>query len=96
MARHILRHDPQLTVIATSRSPKETQSAILDGQEDASSKRLRVLNMDVTKENTIQNAREQVHEEFGTGSIKALINISGIVSPHYKCEGDASYSQKRQ
>ena len=83
LARHILRHDPQLTVVATSRSPKETQSAILKDQDDESSlsKRLRVLNLDVTKEDTIQTAKEQIEDEFGKGSIKCLFNISGIVSP---------------
>jgi NAD(P)-dependent dehydrogenase (short-subunit alcohol dehydrogenase family) len=96
LARHILRHDPQL-VVATSRSPRETQAAILKDQEDEEtlSKRLRVLNLDVTKEDTIQSAREQVEDEFGKGNIKCLFNISGIVS-HIEEYSNASYSQKKQ
>jgi hypothetical protein len=81
LARHILRQDPQLTVIATSRTPKETEAAILENQDDESSlsKRLRVMELDVTKEDTIQSARQQVEDEFGKGNIKCLFNISGIV-----------------
>ena len=81
LARHILRHDPQLTVVATSRSPKDAKAAILENQEDQNSlsKRLRVMNLDVTMEDTIQSARQQVEDEFGKGSIKCLLNISGIV-----------------
>jgi NAD(P)-dependent dehydrogenase (short-subunit alcohol dehydrogenase family) len=66
-------------VIATSRSAKETQSAILAEQNQKASKRLRVLDVDVTEEDTIRLARKQVEEEFGKGGIKCLFNMSGIV-----------------
>ena len=79
LARHILRHDPKLTVVATSRTPDKTRSAVLEGQDDNLAERLRVLKIDVTQEDTIHSAREQVEKEFGTGSIKCLFNMSGIV-----------------
>jgi len=79
LARHILSHDPKLTVLATSRTPDKTRSAILYGQDESLSERVRVLNIDVTKEDTIHSAREQVEKEFGTESIKCLFNMSGIV-----------------
>src|SRR5271170_3346726 len=79
LARHILRHDSKLTVVATSRTPENTRSAILDGQDESLSKKLRVLNIDVTQEDTIHSAREQVEKEFGSASIKCLFNLSGIV-----------------
>jgi NAD(P)-dependent dehydrogenase (short-subunit alcohol dehydrogenase family) len=79
LARFILRNDPQLTVIATGRSAKETQSAILAEQDEEVSKRLRVLEVDVTDEDSIRMARKQVEEEFGAGGIKCLFNVSGIV-----------------
>jgi NAD(P)-dependent dehydrogenase (short-subunit alcohol dehydrogenase family) len=81
LARYILRYDPQLTVVSTSRTPKETKSAILKDQDDTISARLRVLDLDITKEDTIQSAREQIEKEFGRGGIKCLFNISGIVFP---------------
>ena len=79
LARHILRHDPKLTVVATSRTPDKTRSAVLEGQDDNLSERLQVLKVDVTQEDTIHSAREQIEKEFGTGSIKCLFNMSGIV-----------------
>ena len=79
LARHILRHDPKLTVVATSRTPDKTRSAVLDGQEENLSERLRVLKIDVTEEDSIHSAREQVEKEFGIGSVKCLFNMSGIV-----------------
>ena len=79
LARHILRHDTKLTVVATSRTPDKTRFAVLEGQDEALGKRLRVLDIDVTKEDTIRSAREQVEKEFGSGSIKCLFNMSGIV-----------------
>jgi NAD(P)-dependent dehydrogenase (short-subunit alcohol dehydrogenase family) len=79
LARYLLRNDPQLKVIATSRSPKDTRTAILAEQDQNLSNRLRVLEVDVTKEETIQLARRQVEDEFGKGAIKCLFNVSGIV-----------------
>jgi NADP-dependent 3-hydroxy acid dehydrogenase YdfG len=79
LARHILHHDPKLTVVATSRTPDKTRSAVLEGQDENLSERLRVLKIDVTQEDTIHSAREQVEKEFGTASIKCLFNMSGIV-----------------
>jgi len=80
LARHLLRNDTKLTVVATSRTPDKTRPDVLDGEDEALSKRLRVLNIDVTKEDTINSARKQVEDEFGIGSIKCLFNMSGIVS----------------
>jgi NAD(P)-dependent dehydrogenase (short-subunit alcohol dehydrogenase family) len=79
LARYLLRNDPQLKVIATSRSPNETRTAILAEQDQNVSDRLRVLEIDVTKEETIQLARRQVEDEFGKGAIKCIFNVSGIV-----------------
>lgn len=85
LARYILRNDSQLTVIATSRSPNKTRTAILDEQDQNISDRLRVLEVDVTKEDTIQLARRQVEDEFGKGALKCLFNVSGIVILHLPC-----------
>ena len=79
LARHILRHDPKLTVLATSRTPDKTHSAVLEGQDENLSERLRVLKIDVTQEDSIHSSREQIEKEFGNGSIKCLFNMSGIV-----------------
>lgn len=79
LARYILRHDSQLTVIATSRSPNKTRTAILAEQDQSMSDRLRVLEVDVTKEDTVQLARRQVEDEFGKGALKCIFNVSGIV-----------------
>src|SRR5271155_5552714 len=77
LARHLLRHDPKLTIVATSRTPDKTRDSILAKQEDnlddkenSLSDRLRVLHLDVTNEATIHSARDQVEQEFGKGSIK--------------------------
>jgi NAD(P)-dependent dehydrogenase (short-subunit alcohol dehydrogenase family) len=79
LARHLLRHDAKLLVVATSRSPDETRTSILKHQDDGVAERLRTLNLDVTDEETIHSARKDVEKEFGAGSIKCLFNMSGIV-----------------
>jgi len=79
IVRYLLKHDQELMVVATSRNAKETRRAILENEEKDVSERLRVLNVDVTKEDQIHSARKTVEEEFGKGTIKALFNVSGIV-----------------
>jgi NAD(P)-dependent dehydrogenase (short-subunit alcohol dehydrogenase family) len=81
IVRYLLRHDPDLMVIATSRTAKETQKSILENKDKSVSDRLRVLQVDITKEDEIHSAREKVESEFGKGNIKALLNVSGIVPP---------------
>ena len=85
LARRLLRNDPQLTVIATSRTVKQTREAILKDQ-DGVEERLKVLQLDVTNEESIEAAKEQVEKEFGRGGLKCLFNISGIVN-HANCFG---------
>ena len=79
IARYLLRHDPELIVIATSRTPKETEKSILENEDKAISERLTVLEVDITKEDQIHSAREKVESKFGKGNIKVLFNVSGIV-----------------
>ena len=80
LARYLLKHDPDLAVVATSRNAKDTRSAILERADDSAAERLRVVDLDITNEDMICSAREKVEQEFGKGNIKALFNVSGTVS----------------
>lgn len=77
-ARHLLARSA-LNVVATSRNPKLTRKTILEvGGLDGD--RLTVLHADVIEERSIEEAASQVKERFGPGSIKLLLNVSGVVS----------------
>ena len=77
-ARHLLARS-SLNVVATSRNPESTRKTILEaGGLDGD--RLTVLKADVTEERSIEDAAHQVKERFGPGSIKLLLNVSGVVS----------------
>lgn len=78
----MLRHDPKLSVVATSRgSPDETKRSILGDNGETFGERLHTLQLDVTREDTIRWARGFVEDRFGKGSIKCLFNVAGIVFP---------------
>lgn len=69
-----------LNIVATSRNPEATRKAILDGVNGLDSERLTVLPMDIMEENTIEKAAKEVKDKFGKGSLRLLINVSGVVS----------------
>lgn len=68
-----------LNVVATSRNPEEARERILAGTKLDSS-RLTVLPMDIMEEGTIEKAAKDCKDRWGKGSLRLLINVSGVVS----------------
>ncbi|SGY19051.1 BQ5605_C014g07548 [Microbotryum silenes-dioicae] len=90
--QHLLR-TTSLQVIATSRNPSSTRSHILSSaglQANKVEDRLTVLEMDVTKEDTIEKAAKDVEGKFGKGSLRLLLNVSGVL------HADKSITQVKQ
>jgi NAD(P)-dependent dehydrogenase (short-subunit alcohol dehydrogenase family) len=75
----LLLQNSGLKVAALTRKPSEAKEAILKGL-DVDSSRLLPLEVDIKKEDSIQSAAESVRQKFGDGSLRLLINVSGIVS----------------
>ena len=67
-----------MNIIALSRSPDDARSAILQGQKDPQS-RLTTLHFDATDEQTLEQAAHRVKEEHGSGSLRLLLNVAGVL-----------------
>ena len=78
---HLLK-TTQLNIVATSRDPISLKSTLLDlhGQKGLAFDRLKLLEMDIREEETIAKAAREVEKDWGKGSLKLLLNTSGVVS----------------
>ncbi|KAK4702330.1 hypothetical protein P7C70_g3897, partial [Phenoliferia sp. Uapishka_3] len=76
-ARHLLART-SLNVVATSRDVGASKSSILSGM-DKHADRLTVLEVDARDEATIEKAASTVKERFGSGSLRLLLNVSGVL-----------------
>lgn len=83
LVHQLLRSQPRGRVIATCRRP--TDAAELNALSSQHSDRLRVLELDVRKENTITAAAEAVARE--TKELQLVVNVAGVLhGPDYAPE----------
>ena len=78
--KHLLT-TTQLNIVATSRDPASLKSKLLDlyAEEDLDYGRLKLVEMDIREESTIAKAAKEVEKDWGKGSLKLLLNTSGVV-----------------
>lgn len=70
-----------LNVVATSRDATNARQQILAGPGSTlDPDRLTVLEMDVLREDSIVEAARHVKDTWGKGSLRFLVNVSGVVS----------------
>lgn len=74
--KQLLEKDDKGQVVATCRNPN--QSTGLFDLKNRFAERLDILKLDVTDENTIQEAAESIRERYGY--LNLLVNTSGILS----------------
>ncbi|CAH1783929.1 unnamed protein product [Owenia fusiformis] len=80
--RHILERSPSAAVVATCRNPEEaTQLKLL---KSSYPNNLRILQIDVTREDHVQLAAASVKDDLG--SLDLLINSAGILHPSKRGE----------
>ncbi|KAG9297472.1 hypothetical protein G9A89_020874 [Geosiphon pyriformis] len=68
-----------LKVVATCRNPSTATHNITSELTPNQIARLKILQLDVTDENTISSASKFVKDTFGPTSVRLLLNISGIL-----------------
>lgn len=72
----------QLHVVATTRDPSALETAMREHYPDLTEPdraRLHILEMDVREESTIERAAKKVESDWGKGSLRMLVNVSGVV-----------------
>ncbi|KAL8153466.1 hypothetical protein V2J09_011226 [Rumex salicifolius] len=74
--KQLLEKDDRGNVVATCRNPNK--SAGLSDLKNQYAERLDIIKLDVTDENTIQEAAESIRERYG--HLNLLVNTSGILS----------------
>lgn len=82
-SRYLLSNTSLNVVSTSSRDASKARETILSDDKINNVKnvqdRLTTLDLDVTNEQSIQNAAKQVEEKFGKGKLRLLINVAGVV-----------------
>ncbi|KAM0751131.1 putative Rossman fold oxidoreductase [Meredithblackwellia eburnea MCA 4105] len=78
-ARHLLRQT-SLQIVGTSRNRQVAEQAVLSESDSAKFRdRFSVLEVDSKDEATIEKAAKDVKERWGQGSLRLLLNVSGVL-----------------
>lgn len=80
--QYLLQHT-RFQVVGTSRDPSAVKESLLSTMEDVDESRLHLIKMDLMEEASIVAAAGQVESTFGKGSVKLLVNVSGVVRQFY-------------
>lgn len=81
-SRYLLSNTSLNVISTSSRDASKARSAILEDSnldKNEAEERLTTLDLDVTDEGSIEKAANHVKSKFGSGNLRLLINVAGIV-----------------